>query len=136
MAEIAFMEALQGKAVREIGRYQVYTDFENTRTVVFIHNPTGWGEHKYIFAITEAHTYIVAAPTEWTAYHKEILARVSAASGERACCSGGGYISLESDGSLTVHGTSGDFGEGDHQLAQKAFREAVLRTGKREDPLQ
>jgi hypothetical protein len=62
MAEIAFIEALQGNAVRDIGRYQVYTDFEDTQTVVFIHNPTGWGEHKYVFAITEAHTYIVAAP--------------------------------------------------------------------------
>jgi hypothetical protein len=55
--EMAFIAALQGEAVREIGRYQVYSDFRETRTVVFIHEPTGWDQHKYVFAVTGGHTY-------------------------------------------------------------------------------
>ncbi len=130
--ERAFLAALQGQAVREIGKYQVYTDYRENETVVFIHEPTGRTCHKYIFAITEAHTYIVAAPMDWTRLHREILASVSAASGQSARCPGGGYVKVRSDGSLLVNQTSGDFGEGDHLRAKTALEEAVRRTGERQ----
>ncbi len=130
--ERSFIEALQGKDVREIGRYQVYSDYRENETVVFIHEPTGRSNHKYIFAVADGHTYIVAAPMEWTDYHREILARVSAASGSRARCPGGGYVAVLSDGTLRVDQSSGDFGRGDHERAKKALEEAVRRTGERQ----
>ncbi len=130
--ETAFIAALQGEDVREINRYQVYSDYRENETVVFIHDPTGRDNHKYIFAIAEGHTYIVAAPMEWTDYHREILARVSAASGSRAICPGGGYVEILSDGSLRVDQSSGDFGRGDHDRAKKALEDAVRRTGERQ----
>jgi hypothetical protein len=130
--EKAFIEALQGKDVREIGRYQVYSDYCENETVVFIHEPTGRSNHKYIFAVADGHTYIVAAPMEWTDYHREILVRVSAASGTRAICPGGGYVEVLSDGTLRVDRSSVDFGQGDHQRAKKALEDAVRRTGERQ----
>lgn len=130
--EQAFIEALQGKDVREIGRYQVYSDYRENETVVFIHEPTGRSNHKYIFAVADGHTYIVAAPMEWTDYHREILARVSAASGNRAFCPGGGYVEVLRDGTLRVDQSSGDFGRGDHEHAKKALEDAVRRTGERQ----
>jgi hypothetical protein len=129
--EQAFIEALQGKEVREIDRYQVYTDYSETETVVFIHEPTGRSEHKYIFAVTNGHTYMVAAPTEWTGFHWEILARVSATSEVEATCPGAGYIHVSSEGSLVVDRCSDQFGEGDHERAKSAFEAAVRRTSER-----
>lgn len=128
--EIAFLTALQGKTVREIGRYQVYSDYRKNETVVFIHEPTGRSYHKYIFAETKGRTYIVAAPTEWTEFHREILERVIAASGKDAYCPGGGYVSVKSNGFLEVDGSSGDFGEGNHAHAKRALDRAVRCTGR------
>jgi hypothetical protein len=129
--EKAFIAALRGEDVREINRYQVYSDYRENETVVFIHDLTGHDDHKYIFALAGEHTYIVAAPMRWTEYHREILARVSAASGTRATCPGGGYVNALSDGSLSVYSESADFGRGDHQRAKNALEGAVRRTGER-----
>lgn len=131
--EALFIAALQGEeAVTEIGPYQVYSDYSARKTVVFIHDPTGQQEHKYIFANTGQHTYIVAAPIDWTPYHREILARVSRAAGEEASCPGGGYIDIPRDGSVHVYGRSVDFGRGNHDLARESLSEAVRRTGQRQ----
>jgi hypothetical protein len=130
--EALFIAALRGETVTEIGRYQVYSDYTPGKTVVFIHNPTGQHEHKYIFAKTGQHTYVVAAPVAWTAYHREILARVNRAAEQEAKCSGGGYIDILSDGSVLVHGESGDFGPGDHEQAEEFFSQAVRLTGQRQ----
>jgi|GEM_PF-3323311 len=130
--EQAFIEALQGKAIFEIGRYQVYSDISDDQTVVFIHNPSGYGEHKYIEASIDGHRFIVAAPTGWTEYHFEIKARIEAAWGSRVDVSGGGYVDLNEDGSLSVYGSSTSFGRGDHELAKAALEAAVRRTGERQ----
>jgi len=130
--EAAFIAALRGEDVREIDRYQVYSDYREGETVVFIHEPTGRCEHKYIFAKADGHTYIVAAPMEWTGYHREILARVSKASGSPAHCPGGGYVQINQDGSLWVGDSSGDFGPGNHARAKEALERAVRRTGERQ----
>lgn len=121
-------DALCGRHVREIGRYQVYSDYRSGETVVFVHDPSGVSDHKYIFAQTSQHTYIVAAPVKWTALHREILARVSAASGERAVCAGGGYVLVKPDGSLLVSEQSTDFGPGDHARAKRAFEDAIRKS--------
>src|SRR5262245_52785092 len=65
--ERSFLQALQRQPVSCAGRYQVYTDFSKAdETVVLVHDATGGSDHKYIFAKTPDHTYIVAAPIEWT----------------------------------------------------------------------
>ena len=130
--EEGFLSALMGKEVTEIGRYSVYSDYRENETVVFIHDPTGRSYHKYIFAETADHTFIVAAPMEWTEYHREILARVRAATGKSARCPGGGYVSVSHDGSLVVDSSSGDFGRGDHARAKAAFEHAIRITGERQ----
>jgi hypothetical protein len=128
--ERAFVAALQGERVSSIGRFQVYSSYRAGETVVFIHDASGQDDHKYIFAKTPTHTYIVAAPMRWTEYHREILARVCAASGERAVCPGGGYVDVLRDGSLLVSRESGDFGRGDHVRATDAFQRAVKESGQ------
>ena len=126
-SEREFLQAILGKDIRSIGRYQVFTDTTDNERVVFIHDPTGRCDHKYIFAETGDKTFIIAAPVEWTEYHREILARVSAAMGKRAYCPGGGYISVSEQGALWVGRESGDFGRGDHARAEKAFKAAVAK---------
>src|SRR5688572_11786505 len=65
--EKGFLQALQRQPVSSIGRYQCYTDFSKPdETVVMVHDATGHGQHKYIFAKTQDHTYIVCAPVNWT----------------------------------------------------------------------
>lgn len=130
--EEGFLSALMGKEVTEIGRYSVYCDYRENETVVFIHDPTGQSDHKYIFAETADHAFIVAAPMAWTKYHREILARVCAATGKSARCPGGGYVSVSRDGSLIVDSSSGDFGRGDHARAKAAFEDAIRITGERQ----
>jgi hypothetical protein len=134
--EASFLAALMGETVKEIGRYLVYSDYRENETVVFIHDPKGHSDHKYIFAEVKAngtveHTFIVAAPMEWTEYHREILARVRAATGRSAACPGGGYVSVDRDGSLVVNSSSGDFGRGDHARAKIALETAIRVTGER-----
>jgi hypothetical protein len=130
--EPGFIAALQGKPVFEIGRYQVYTDIRDDQTVVLIHDPTGYSDHKYIEASADGHRFIVAAPTSWTEYHFEIRARIKAATGCDVECAGGGYVSMNDDGSLSVSGSSTSYGRGDHERAKEALSEAVRRTGKRQ----
>ena len=125
--EREFLQAILGEDIRSIGRYQVFTDTTDSERVVFIHEPTGRCKHKYIFAESGEKTFIIAAPVEWTEYHREILARVSAATGEQAYCPGGGYLSISNNGGLWVGGSSGDFGPGDHARAEKAFKAAVAK---------
>lgn len=131
--ERALIAVLQGKAVNEIGKYQVYSDYREKETVVFILNPSGCSEHKYIFAegIDHTHTYIVAAPTEWTRSHKHILQRVAAATGERVRCPGGGYVNIR-DGVVWCGWESEDYGTGDHERAKKALEKAVCKTAARQ----
>lgn len=130
--EQGFIAALQGKAIFEIGRYQVYSDISDDQTVVFIHDPSGYHDHKYIEASIGDHRFIVAAPTGWTEYHFEIKARIKAAWGRDVDCAGGGYVQLNDDGSLKVYGSSSSFGRGDHELAKTALEGAVRRTGERQ----
>jgi hypothetical protein len=126
-SEREFLQAILGEDIRSIGRYQVFTDTTDTERVVFIHEPTGRCRHKYIFAQTDDKTFIIAAPVEWTEYHREILARVRAATGKQAYCPGGGYLSVKENGDLWVGDRSGDFGPGDHTRAEKAFKAAVAK---------
>lgn len=130
--EERFLSALSGNAVSEIGRYSAYCDYREHETVVFIHDPTGRSDHKYIFAETANHTFIVAAPMEWTEYHRQILARVRAATGQSAYCPGGGYVSVSHDGSLRVNSSSEEFGVGAHARAKAAFENAIRITGERQ----
>lgn len=130
--ERAFIAALQGAIVNEIGRCQVYSDYKKNETVIFIHDPVARSEHKYIFAVAGNHTYIVAAPMEWTEYHKFILARVSAAAGKPAHCPGGGYVGIGGNGVIWVDRRSGDFGPGDHKRAKEALERAVRATALRQ----
>jgi hypothetical protein len=124
--EAEFIRALRGESVAEIDRFQVYSHYSPDETVVFIHDATGSAKHKYIFAETgEGHSYIVAAPTSWTGYHREILARVTAAHGARATCPGGGYVSVNQEGEIEVYSDSVDFGRGDHPRAKEALERAV-----------
>lgn len=128
--ESAFLKALQRKPVASIGRYQVYTDFSrDDRTVVFVHNPSGEEQHKYILAHTDKHTFVVAAPMGWTFLHKTIVARVMAATNDAVFCSGGGFVSIETEGNLVVDGASTDYGAGDHATAKAALAAAVRNAG-------
>lgn len=131
MMDRAFVAALRGEDVREIGKYQVYSDYRENETVVFIHDPTGQSEHKYIFARTEGHTYRVAAPLHWTEYHRDILNCVRDVAGSKVFCEGGGYVTQQPGGELVVNRRSQDFGAGDHERAKKAFEDAVRNTVKR-----
>jgi hypothetical protein len=124
----AFISSLQGIRTFEIGRHQVYSSYEPEQTVVLIHDPTGFNQHKYIIAQAKECTFIVAAPTSWTSYHSEILARISAATGLSARCDGGGYLTVLKDGSCRVDGSSTDFGVADHDRATKAFSHAIRQT--------
>jgi hypothetical protein len=121
-----FINALQGIPSPTIGRFQVYSSYQDEQTVVLIHDPSGSNQHKYIFGHVGDHTFVVGAPTSWTAYHWEILARISAATGTQATCSGGGYVGVVRGGELKVWGESTDFGPGDHTTATKAFKAAIL----------
>lgn len=129
--ERAFLGALRGTPVREIGRYQVYCDYSQSLTVVFIHDPRSGSEHKYIFAEASQRTYVVACPVDWTALHRLILERINAASGESANCPGGGYVYVKTDGSLVVDRESQHYGRGNHERAKKLLEDAVRRTIKR-----
>ena len=127
----AFVAALRGEDVRAIGKYQVYSDYRDNETVVFIHDPTGQSNHKYIFASTGKHTYIVAAPIDWTEFHRDIWKYVKNAAGADVCPDGGGYVRQLTDGELVVNSRSEQFGSGDHARAKKAFEDAVRSTVRR-----
>jgi hypothetical protein len=127
----AFVAALRGEDVRAIGKYQVYSDYRDNETVVFIHDPTGQSDHKYIFANTRSHTYIVAAPIVWTEFHRDIWKYVKNAAGADVCPDGGGYVRQLPDGELVVNSRSEQFGSGDHARAKKAFEDAVRSTVRR-----
>jgi hypothetical protein len=129
-ADTAFILSLQGVQTFEIGRHQVYSSYEPHQTVVLIHDPTGRNQHKYIIAQADDHTFIVAAPTSWTGLHREILHRVSAATGISARCDGGGYLTMVNDGRFRVSGESMDFGPADHERATKAFGRAIQQTAE------
>jgi hypothetical protein len=104
--ESALLEALQRRPVTSISRYQVYTDFSrDALTAVFIHTPSGEEQHKYVLA-TRIHTFIIAAPMRWTFLHKNIVARVMASTEDAVFCSGGGFVSIETDGKLREGGAS------------------------------
>jgi hypothetical protein len=126
--DTGFILSLQGVRTFEIGRHQVYSSYDSEQTVVPIHDPTGRNQHKYIVAQADTHTFIVAAPTSWTGLHREILARVSAATGSSARCEGGGYLTMVKDGRFRLSGASLDFGEADHEKATKAFSHAIEQT--------
>jgi hypothetical protein len=124
--ELALIRALRGESIITIGRYQVYTDVSHPkRTTVFVHDSTGSVDHKYILATTELRTFVVATPMNWTPLHKNILARVMAATGQPVHCSGGGFVSVRENGGLEVEGASTDYGAGDHVAARAALTVAV-----------
>lgn len=123
---MSLIRALRGESITSIGRYQVYADISrDDRTTVFVHDPTGDTEHKYILASTGSHTYVVAAPMSWTFLHKHLVARVIAATGQTVHCSGGGFVSIHENGRLDVDGASTDYGAGDHVIARAALTVAV-----------
>jgi hypothetical protein len=126
--EEAFIKALQGERILGIGGLQVYAHYSSTVTVVMMHNPTTTEQHKYVIAMAKGHTYIVAAPVSWTEYHREIVERVSRASGAEAICSGGGFLTFIEGAGLRASGWSTDFGPADHTLAKEAFSLAVEET--------
>lgn len=127
--ETGVLRALRREPVTSIGRFLVHTDFSKSdRTVVFVQDCTGSVEHKYIFAHSTNHTYIVAMPMPWILLHRHILARVLAAAGTHVSCSGGGYVSISPDGALCVDRLSTDFGTGNHVVAKAAFERAVRQT--------
>ena len=131
--ETGVLRALRREPISSIGRYLVHTDFSHpAQTVVFVQDTTGSVEHKYIFAHTAEHTYIVAMPMPWILLHKHILARVQAAAGSEVWCPGGGYVTIEADGVLCVDRLSTDFGAGDHRMAKRAFEKAVRETCARQ----
>jgi hypothetical protein len=124
--ESALIDALQRKPMTSIGHYQVYTDFSReNQTTVFVHDPSGEEQHKYVLAHTDTQTFIVAAPMRWTFLHKSIVARVMASTEDAVFCSGGGFVSIETVGKLRVDGASTDYGAGDHAKAQAALAAAV-----------
>ena len=127
--ETGLLHALRREPVASIGRYLVHTDFSDPdRTVVFVQDCTGSVEHKYIFAHTDEHTYIVAMPMPWILLHKHILARVLPAARDHVSCSGGGYVGISPNCALCVDRLSTDFGAGDHVVAKAAFEKAVRQT--------
>lgn len=124
--EISFLRAIRREPVSSIGRYQVYMDTSrDDRTTVFVHEPTGTETHKYILAVAGTHTYIIAAPMCWTNLHKNLVARVMAATGISVHCLGGGFVAINENGQIIVDGASTDYGEGDHAAAKAALRAAV-----------
>ena len=125
-AERAVLSALLGESVTKVDGFRCYTDFSTPgETAVIVYDPSGRSRHKYVFAETDSHRYIVAMPISWTEYHREIVQRVSCAAGERAHCPGGGYIAIADDGRVIVDGSSGDFGRGNHAHAKAAFERAT-----------
>jgi len=124
--EISLIRAIRGEVITSIGSYQVYTDTSREgRTTVFVHDPTGIVEHKYILASTESRSFVVATPMSWTILHKHILARIMAATGQAAHCSGGGFVRIGESGKIEVDGASTDYGAADHTAAKAALTVAV-----------
>lgn len=124
--ELSLIRAIRGESITAIGRLQVYTDnSREDRTTVFVHDPSGTVEHKYILASTESRSFVVAAPMSWTVLHKNILARIMAATGQAAHCSGGGFVRIIENGKLEVEGASTDYGAADHATAKAALTVAV-----------
>ena len=124
--EMAILRAIRREPIAHIGTYQVYMDTSrDERTTVFVHSPIEGDGHKYIIARATAHTYVIAMPVKWTVYHKNILARVMAATSQTVFCPGGGFVLVDSEGRLAVEGESTDFGAGDHALAKAALASAV-----------
>jgi hypothetical protein len=123
---------LRGEVYSQIGKYQVYSDHRSDKTVVFMHDLTPDSGHKYIIAQDlSGHTFIVAAPLEEFKYHRNILSVVHSAAGSNGpvLCMGGGLVTVKPDGSLKVFGTSGDFGQGNHEQAKDAFVAAIRKAG-------
>ena len=128
--EACFMRAIRREPVTAIGSYRVYMDTSREdRTTVLVHNPNPQECHKYIIARADSHMFVVAAPMSWTNLHKNILARVMAATGLPVHCSGGGFVLFNSSGRLEVDGASTDYGEGDHTTARAALIAAVKNSG-------
>lgn len=124
--ETQLLDTLQRKPVTSIDRYQVYTDIsKEDTTTVFVHNPSGKEQHKYIIARTSAHTFFVACPLSWTLLHKHVVARVMAVTDATVYCPGGGFVSIGDKGDLRVEGESTDYGPGDHRRAKAALAAAV-----------
>jgi len=129
--EIALLQAIKGEVTSAIGPFQVYMDTSrDDRVTVFVHNPSEETGHKYVIASTDSRAFVVATPISWTPFHKNIVARIMAATGQTAHCSGGGFVSVEG-GKITVEGASTDFGEGDHATAKAA----LLRAFKNAQPI-
>lgn len=124
--EISFLRAIRREPVTCIGRYQVYMDTSREdRTTVFVHDPTGTETHKYILAVAGPQTYVIAAPMCWTNLHKNIVARVKAATALSVHCLGGGFVAINENGQIVVDGESTDYGEADHATAKAALQAAV-----------
>jgi hypothetical protein len=125
-AERALLQALNGESPPPAGVYRFLSSTTSSETVVCVLDTTGAnGLLKYIFAETGDRTFIVAAPVSWTEYHRELLARVKAATGEDAQCSGGGFIRILRHGRFWLGGESTEFGAGDHARAERAFGELL-----------
>ena len=124
--EIAFIKAIRREPTTQIGSYQLHMDTSrDDRTTIFVQNPSGEEPHKYVIVHANDHRYVVAAPFGWTKFHKNIVSRIMVATPLSVFCSGGGFVSVLSKGTLIVDGESTDFGAGDHALAKAALSRAV-----------
>lgn len=126
--ERAFLRALQGHGGCFVGDFAFHSELTERQTALVVVDTTGANPLlKYIFAESAGRTFIVAAPISWTEYHRELLARVTAATGEDARCSGGGFVRLMRSGRFWIGGESSEFGAGNHKRAEAAFERILNR---------
>jgi len=128
LLERAFLRALHGESVGTVGDFAFHSEFTERQTALVVVDTTGANPLlKYIFAESAGRTFIVAAPISWTEYHRELLARVTAATGEDARCTGGGFVRLMRSGRFWIGGESSEFGAGNHKSAEAAFERVLNR---------
>lgn len=126
--ERAFLRALQGHGGGTSGDFAFQSEVSERETVLVVVDTTGANPLlKYVFAESAGRTFIVAAPISWTEYHRELVARVKAATGEDAQCTGGGFVRLTKSGRFWIGGDSSEFGAGNHGRAEAALSRVLNR---------
>lgn len=131
-AEFAVLSVIQGASCPQKieGQFLVLSHHSPDETVVFVYDPTTRLSNKYIITapLGIGRSFVVSMPMDWTPMHRDILARIEAATGVSHRCCGGGFAELtegDRDIKLLVSGESGDFGPGDHDRAYAAFQRAA-----------